>query len=296
MRAVLALLLFVGLHANTAHAQQSAYALQASAEQPQMFAPDVISTDAIEYSITFSPDGKTLYFTRRASWQDHPAIYTARFTNKGWSDPEMVSFSGTYKDEYPSLSPDGSRLYFASNRPVNGDTPQDRNDIWYVEKSGNTWGEPQHMKAPISTEHIDSHPFVTSDGTLYFHSNRKNGDRNVDMYVARMKDGKYMTPEPMPFNSEVTDGEITIDPNGKFLIFYSERKGTHGKGDLYVAFRHKDEWTNISNLGDVINTTEYEWTPTISPDGRYLFYAHLVGSDSDIYQVDLHEILPALKP
>jgi hypothetical protein len=43
--------------------------------------------------------------------------------------------------------------------------------------------------------------------------------------------------------------------------------------------------------GAHFSTTAYEWTPSLSPDGRYLFYAHLVGSDPGIYQIELEALL-----
>ena len=272
-------------------AQSPPYHLSQTTQEAQIFAPGIISTDAIEYSVTFTPDGQTVYFTRRLSWRDNPAIYMSQYQQGVWQEPEIVSFSGTYSDEYPSLTPSGDRLYFASKRPAAGTDTQSHNDIWFVERTSDGWGEPQHVAAPISTEFIDSHPLVAEDGTLYFHSNREGGQGGVDMYKAQFQQGQFAEPQLLPFNSDVTDGEVIPDPAGRFIIFYSERAGTRGKGDLFIVYPGDGTWSSVRNLGDLVNTPEYEWTPSLSPDGRYLFYAHLVDNDSDIYQIDLDLLL-----
>lgn len=274
-----------------AAAQPHPYQVAETLAQPRLFAEGIISTGEIEYGPTFTADGQTLYFTRRASWQDNPAIYVSHFKDGAWQEPQVASFSGTYSDEFPFISPDGRRLYFASKRPADGAEPPRHNDIWFVERTPEGWGEPQRLAAPINQDDIDSHPYVTDDGTLYFHSRRAEGPSGINMYQARSADGGFAAPEPLPFNSDATDGEACVDPQGRFVIFYSERAGTRGKGDLFVVYRRDGAWSAASNLGDVINTAEYEWTPALSPDGRYLFYAHLVGNDSDIYQIDLGAVV-----
>ena len=276
-------------------AQPHPYHSDSAVEVPRLFAPDIISTDQLEYGITFSPDGQSLYFTRRASWRDNPAIYVSHFKSGSWQEPQVVSFSGEYADEYPSMSPDGSAIFFASKRPTSGGETLSHNDIWKVERTNSGWGQPEHLPSPINSDDIDSHPFVSHDGTLYFHSRRQNGTGGVDMYAAPMRNGKFGAPQLLSINSPETDGEAVIDPEGKFLIFYSERSGTLGNGDLFVANRENGVWTKVRNPGSVVNTAEYEWTPTISPDGRYLFYALLSGNDSDIYQIDLSAVVGNLE-
>lgn len=287
--ATLVALLLCGCAADEAVAQPHPYQTTEMLEQPLLFAPGIISTDAIEYGPTFTPDGKTLYFTRRASWQDVPAIYVSHFEEGAWQEPTVARFSGQYSDEYPSL--DGNRLYFASKRPTDDSGERSHNDLWFVERTEAGWGTPQRLPTPINSEGIDSHPHTTERGDLYFHSNRPGGHGGVDIYRAQLVEGRYTEPTVMPFNSEATDGEAIVGPQDDFVIFYSEREGTRGKGDLFIVYNDDGAWSSVANLGDVINTADYEWTPAVSPDGRYLFYAHLAGSDSDIYQIDLHRLL-----
>ena len=84
----------------------------------ELFAPDVISTRDYERDGTFSPDGKTFYFTKRTIWPYFSAICVSHLRNGRWSAPEVAPFSGQYPDVTPFISADGSRLYFASRRPT----------------------------------------------------------------------------------------------------------------------------------------------------------------------------------
>ena len=256
--------------------------------EPTLFAPGIISTEAIEYGVAFAPDGKSVYFTRRASWSEAPALYVSHFEGGVWQEPTMLPFSGTYTDEYPSLSPDGRRLFFASKRPVEGGSAQPHNDIWFVERTATGWSAPQHLPAPINTAFIDSHPYLSPSGDLYFHSNREG--RVVDIYVAEQADSDRIV--RLAINSPAVDGEFYATPDEQCAFFYSERQGSYGAGDLYVTCREEGQWGAPRNLGETVNTPNYEWTPSVSPDGAYLFFARITGNRSDVYQISLRELLP----
>ena len=78
-----------------------------------------------------------------------------------------------------------------------------------------------------------------------------------------------------------------IAPDQSWLIFASERPGGYGAADLYVSFRRPDgTWGEPKNLGPSVNTAGSEYTPMLSPDGRYLFFTRGRFGD-DIYWVDV---------
>jgi hypothetical protein len=58
-----------------------------------------------------------------------------------------------------------------------------------------------------------------------------------------------------------------ISPDGTILFFTSLRAAGHGFGDLHVAFRQCDGWSEPRNLGPPVNTADDEYHPTLSPDG-----------------------------
>src|ERR1700683_1493472 len=81
----------------------------------QLFAPGVISGPANDGCPTFSPDGKTLFFTRYAAhWS---VILESHMGDGGWIEPVVAPFSGQWPDSPPTWSPDGKYLLFVSTRP-----------------------------------------------------------------------------------------------------------------------------------------------------------------------------------
>src|ERR1700754_2246241 len=96
---------------------------RSNGQQPALFGANVISTEDDEIGCTFSPDGNTCFFTKRTPATISSSTYVicySRRTGGGWSEPVIASFSGRYKDFCPFISPDGSQLFFISNRPVAG--------------------------------------------------------------------------------------------------------------------------------------------------------------------------------
>src|SRR5688572_23079276 len=97
--------------------------MQIAGGGPELVAPGVINTDADEYGPTFTADGRTMLFTLRENRRGSENIVMSRFDGKVWSKPAAVSFSGKGLDKEPYLSPDGSRLYFASRREYPSKVP-----------------------------------------------------------------------------------------------------------------------------------------------------------------------------
>ncbi len=143
-----------------------------------VFEPGKISTDEVEYALTFSSSGKELYFSRSPdAWGTRNAkgaIYYAVKKSGTWSSPKLVSFSGTYDDNSPHLTADGQTLYFISQRPSSLDDLSD--DIWKVEKKEDgAWGEPVNLGYPINSPETEYSPCTDTQGNLYFASTRPGG-------------------------------------------------------------------------------------------------------------------------
>ena len=257
--------------------------------QPRLFAEGIINSSADEYGPTFTRDGRTIYFTRRVNRRDAEAIVFSRFENGRWSAPQTAPFSGRYFDKEPYISPDGRRLFFASRRPdAEGAPPRTGRDfdIWMVEQANNGWSSPIHLGPEINTTNYENYPAVAANGNLYFASVREGGRGGNDLYCARFVNGRYMPAENLSdsINTPATEADPYIAPDESYMIFSSDRQGTYGEGDLYVSFREGGRWTEPRNLGNVINTSEYEYTPFVTPGGQYLFFSRGWG---EIYQIEL---------
>lgn len=83
----------------------------------RQFMPELISQFPNVRDITFSPDIREMYFTIESYKKEISTIITLKKEDGKWSDPSVASFSGVYKDLEPSFSPDGLKLFFASDRP-----------------------------------------------------------------------------------------------------------------------------------------------------------------------------------
>jgi Tol biopolymer transport system component len=258
-----------------------------SALAPKLFAEGIINTSADEYGPTFTPDGRTLYFVRRVSRSGPEFIMVSHLSNDRWSEPKMAEFSGQYFDKEPYTSPDGKRLYFASQRPVSGtEAKKGRDfDLWYVEKMGRDWGSPKHLGPLVNTPGYENYPAVTADGTLYFASVREGGKGQNDLYRARLINGEYSKPENLAeINTPNTDADPYVAPDGSYMIFSSDRSGSFGEGDLYVTFNRGGKWSEPRNLGATFNTKEYEYTPMVAPGGKYFFFSRGWG---EIYRIEM---------
>lgn len=261
---------------------------------PLLFAPGFVSTEHGQLNAVFTNNHKEFYFTlsKRGS---HFTILVTKRVNGQWTHPETAPFSGKFSDVDHSISPDGKKLFFCSRRPLTKDgEPKKDHDFWVMEQTGTGWSEPRHLGPDVNTDREDYYPTVTAGGTLYFSSQRE-GEGTNNIYRSLLKDGKYGKAEKLgpAVNSESRDFDPFIAPDESYLIFASERPGGYGASDLYIAFRKADgTWTNAKNMGETINSSSTDYTPMLSPDGKYLFFTSARAGVGDIYWISSKIIPP----
>ncbi len=254
---------------------------------PEIFAPGFISTGLNETKAAFSPDGRVLYFD--VAFNPSPSSYNSIILKseikKGvWTAPETAEFSGKYIDGAPFISPNGSKLFFQSDRPVNNPENKNRWNIWYLEKDGENWSEPKPAGPPVNGNGDVFGPSVSENGNLYFTRSLKDGRQVI--FRSEYKNGKYQEPVLLPEQVNSTnsqfDGCISPDESYMILPVYG-RKDAVGSTDCYVTFRDKDgKWSPLVNLGDKFNTRRVDCPACISADGKYIFYGSK-GFDKKIY-------------
>lgn len=249
----------------------------------ELFGPGVLSTRENELNAAFTPDGRTIYFTRKAGDGGRFAVIlvSTLLPSGQWSEPQVADFSGRYADYDPILSPDGSQLLFISYRPVTGETPKRDLDIWVVDRTGNGWGAPRNLGAPINTAGDELYPSVALDGTLYFSScGRPDSKGRCDLYRSRFEAGRYLEPENLgdPVNTPASETDAYVAPDQSYLVFAAYgRADAVGDGDLYVSFFRAGAWSAPRNLGPAINTPGREYCPIVSPDGKFLYFTSQSG-------------------
>jgi len=254
----------------------------ASAEpltEPTVFGNGLISTGDFDSHPAFTPDGKGLYFVRSTPNFNLWTILVSQFANGKWGTPQVAPFSGQYSDADPFITADGSHFYFISNRPVPG-TATANLDIWVMDKTATGWSEPKNVGAPINSPGSEWYPTIAANGTMYFGSDRQGGKGRTDIYRSRLVDGKYTEAENLgdAINTQFNEFEPLIAPDESFLIFMAGgRADARGGFDLYISYNRNGAWTKPVNLGDKINSAGNEYSPAISPDGKYFFWTSTRG-------------------
>lgn len=262
-------------------------------EKPVRFAPAILAANPFLGRIAFSPDGLECFFTVGDATYTTMRLFQSRCVNGIWTPQVQAPFSvGFEKAGEPFFSPDGNRLYFTAKEKASAT----RMDFWTVARSGQGWGTPTRLGAPLNSGANDFCYSSVSDGTTYFLSNRSGSPQ---VYRARPRPDQPLTAEliPAPVLSPGTfEGDPCVPPDGRFLVFYSGRPGGFGYLDLYASFPDgKGEWTPPVNLGARFNTAAEEYGATLSSDGKYLFFVRHTQQQGELYWVAV-SALDTFKP
>lgn len=257
----------------------------------ELFLPKIFKKIA-HSSPTFTKDGLEMYWSTVPVDDKPRTIYSSKYLNNNWSEPEVVSFSGIYNDDHPFISPDGKVLYFASNRPTETDSEM-KLRIWKMSQTDSGWDDLNVLEGPIGFWT----PSITQKGTLYYidsmdNSYRSDSSNRCGIYRSELVDSMYKTAELLPEDINL-EGCMNwcpyISQDESFLLFSSDRPGSSGSGDLYVSFKTEtNQWTKVINLGHVINTENQERFPGLSPDGKNLFFTRSCGEPNyhDLYKIE----------
>ena len=239
-----------------------------------LFMENLVSTSMYERDFAISPDGTEILFTTMIPFSNFQTLVCLKKGGNAWTGPEVVSFSGKYSDLEPAYSADGKKLFFSSNRPVDGEKIKDF-DIWYVEKENGKWGKPQNIGAPINTEADEFYPSVATNGNLYFTAEYKGGIGREDIYMSRWENDRYQSPTVLDsmINSAFYEFNAFISPGEEFIIFSSQgRKDEKGRGDLYLSMKDPfNKWKPAVNL-TIINSDRLDYCPFVSYDKKILFF------------------------
>ncbi len=151
-----------------------------------------------------------------------------------WSAPVNLGdvVNTKFSEKHPSISPDGRRLYFTSNR--NGG--KGNYDIWMSERVGNAWSKPVNLGDSINTPGIEQSPFIHPDQkTLYFASDGWPGLGKGDIFLSRLKDeGTWSRAENLGYPINSFNEEIGFIVNARGTrAFYTTNRREGTDTDIY---------------------------------------------------------------
>jgi hypothetical protein len=260
--------------------------------EPRLFAEDIFSSLGMVQCLSVSSDLNEYYFQPSLHHGGANLILRLKGTIDNYSIDTL--FDTKRFSEYkfcvePWITYNMDELYFMLIDDKN------ERDLFKMDRMDNSWSKPHRLDSNINSSWNEAHPSLSKNKTLYFHSWDKTPLEN-NIYYSKFSNGKFLKRKKINELGENGDaGDPAIAPDESFIIFVSSRAFGYGNTDLYISFNKNGTWTNPKNLGPDINTPKIELGPTISPDGRFLFFYRRNkwknARYSKIYWVDIEEVI-----
>ncbi len=170
-------------------------------------------------------------------------LVSGKIQNDEISDIRPFPYNdGEHSFSNPTLSADGSELYFASNM----DTIYGSIDLYVSRWENGNWGKPENLGPAVNSADDEVYPFITKNGKLYFSCQKNDSYGGLDIYMTEKKDGVWTTPVHMapPINSIFDDFSFITDDDTKESYMASNRAGSLGSDDIFMCtqlYKNKEE-------------------------------------------------------
>jgi len=201
-----------------------------------------------------------------------------------WSEPVMIEALNSYDSaefdfESPTYNHDASEIYFSMSH-INSTSGK---DIYVIKREKDGWTKPEKLSLNINSNIDETDPFISADDKfLFFARSYDNVDlrrfKCYQIFVSEKKDNIWQIPIllPDPVNSGC-DRCPRLAPDGKSLYFASVRDDGKTDFDIYYAKKiTKNAWMSPIPI-DTVNNTEFEMFPSISKNGKTLYYMKTKG-------------------
>jgi OmpA-OmpF porin, OOP family len=138
------------------------------------------------------------------------------------------------------------------------------------------------MPTPINQFYLQYFPALTGDQNLLVFTARLqptqgSADSEENIYISRKENNVWTQPVPISpkINTDNNEGTASISADGKVLVFTScepRLRENYGQCDLYISYKTGDDWSEPKNLGNQVNSTAWESQPSLSGDGKTLYF------------------------
>jgi OmpA-OmpF porin, OOP family len=186
-----------------------------------------------------------------------------------------------YDEQDPVLSPDGKTLFFTvGNHEQNAGGKKDPGDIWVSIWVAGQWSAPVHAGPVLNNRGYNAVAGLSADGgQLFLHGHYDPTGataRTQGIAMSRNTGGGWSQPENIHipyFQNKSTQVGGYVSPDKGIFVFSADTYGTRGVEDIYVCLNEDGRWTEPKNLGSTINTQFQELSPSLSADGKTLYFA-----------------------
>lgn len=191
------------------------------------------------------------------------------------------SVNSRYEEYWPSLSADEQTLVITRRLPVRqfGEPGANEQEDFFVSTfQNNHWTKAEDAGFTLNTPANEGAQSLSADGRVMFYTACDRGDGNgrCDIYVSVKRQDQWSKPVNIgpPVNTQYSEKQPSISPDGRTLYFVSDRPGGKGGFDIYMTqLDSSGYWQDPVNLGDSINTSDEEQSPFIAMDNQTLYFS-----------------------
>ena len=223
------------------------------------------------------------YYSDAIMLYENARVIAEIINNPVQFDPVIVKGVSTKHDEYlPILSPDQELLFLTRRlikRSKHSVTSNIVEEFVWSNKQDNAFNIGVPLEYPFNLESNEGGASITIDNKILYYTKcqlNEKGYRNCDIFYVFNYEGSWS--EVQSFTNDISmldswESQPTVSSDGKTIIFSSDRGGGYGKMDLYEINFNNGRWSAPKNLGNKINSNEYEKSPYLHADGQTLFFS-----------------------
>ncbi len=266
---------------------------------------DSINGNYPDYSPVISSDERMLVYTTRRpnttggikdgfGYYHEDVVVSYKDEMGKWGSPQPISsnINTSGMEGSVNLTPDGQTLILYRD---NGDGQG--GNIYYSNYDGKDWSSLKEFGSDVNTKYWESHACLNADKTLlFFVSDRPGGFGGRDIYrCVKLPNGKWSKALNMgpTINTEYDEDGAFIHPDGTTFFFASKGHKTMGGFDIMFAILNEDnKFSDVTNIGYPINTTDDDVFYIASPDGKRGYFSSAKDGgfgEKDIYMVSIPE-------
>ncbi len=190
-------------------------------------------------SCSLNMDGTELFLYKSDNYDGE--IYSSSYENGAWKPIKKLNrnINTKFYESHASISADGNRLYFSSNR----DGGEGMLDIYVSNKDASgDWGPAVNLGSVINTPFNEDTPFITeNDSLLFFSSEGHNSMGGYDIFSSRRDGSSWDTPENIGYPLNTSDDDKFFQPwnNGK-NAYYTMTTGYKKRDIFYLILGGPD--------------------------------------------------------